>query len=147
MGGVRGGEHLSAGVIGVLGLAVVDDLGGQQADAGVPVLGVVPAEEVPAEGPGLLDRGEAVREVGPVLEGLELGLGERLSFETCGREWVLVTPRSASRKATGLEVIEDPRSACSVNWPAGTACLAMVSAIRRSARSVCSRWATIQPTT
>src|SRR5882757_4287633 len=56
-----------------------------------------------------------------------------LSFETCGREWVLVTPRSASRKATGLEVIDDPRSAWRVNCPGGTACLTMVSAIRRSA--------------
>jgi len=26
-----------------------------------------------------------------------------LSFEVCGREWVLVTPRSARRNATGLE--------------------------------------------
>src|ERR1700709_597898 len=58
-----------------------------------------------------------------------------LSLETGGREWVLVTPRSASRNATGLEVIEDPRSAWRVNWPAGIACLASVSAIRRSANS------------
>src|SRR5207237_6826436 len=72
---VRGGEHLSAGVVGVLGLAVMDDLGGQQADASVAVVGVVPAEEVLAEDPGLLDRGEAVREAGPVLQGLELRLG------------------------------------------------------------------------
>src|SRR6187397_2130585 len=57
-----------------------------------------------------------------------------LSFETWGREWVLVTPRSASRNATGLEVIDDPRSAWRVNCPAGTACLTIVSAIRRSAR-------------
>src|SRR5436190_18369354 len=70
-----------------------------------------------------------------------------LSLETCGREWVLVTPRSASRKATGFEVIDEPRSAWRVNCPAGTACLASVSAIRRSASSACSRWATIQPTT
>src|SRR6188768_1859006 len=53
-----------------------------------------------------------------------------LSLETWGREWVLVTPRSASRKATGCEVIEDPRSAGSVTWPAGIACLATASAIR-----------------
>jgi hypothetical protein len=32
-----------------------------------------------------------------------------LSLETCGREWVLVTPRSASREATDFEVIADPR--------------------------------------
>ena len=119
MSGVGGGEHLGAGVVGVLGLAVVDDLGGQQADARVAVLGVVPAEEVLAEGSGLLDRGEAVREAGAVLQGLELRLGVRVVVRDVGREWVLVTPRSASRKATGLEVIEDPRSAWRVNCPAG----------------------------
>ena len=35
----------------------------------------------------------------------------------CGRECDLVSPRSASRSATGLLVIEVPRSACRVNWP------------------------------
>ena len=32
-----------------------------------------------------------------------------MSFETCGREWVFVTPRSASKRATGFEVIAEPR--------------------------------------
>ncbi len=32
-------------------------------------------------------------------------------MDTCGREWVRVTPRSTSSCATGLEVIDDPRSA------------------------------------
>src|SRR5437016_2237871 len=40
-----------------------------------------------------------------------------LSLETCGRAWVLVTPRSASNRATGSEVIAEPRSAWIVNWP------------------------------
>ena len=39
---------------------------------------VVPAEEVPAESRGVLDAAEALREVGPVLEGLEARLGERV---------------------------------------------------------------------
>jgi hypothetical protein len=39
-----------------------------------------------------------------------------LSLETWGREWVLVTPRSARSRATDLLVIELPRSACSVSW-------------------------------
>src|ERR1700694_5720069 len=34
-----------------------------------------------------------------------------LSFEQCGREWLLVTPRSASSSATGLEAMDVPRSA------------------------------------
>src|SRR5215210_5993452 len=70
-----------------------------------------------------------------------------LSLETCGREWVLVTPRSASRNATGLEVIEDPRSACTVRVPGRICCLAVVSASSRSASAACSAWATVQPTT
>jgi hypothetical protein len=42
-----------------------------------------------------------------------------LSFETYGRLCVLVTPRSASKNATGLELMEVPRSACSVSRPGG----------------------------
>ena len=37
-----------------------------------------------------------------------------LSLLTLGREWDRVTPRSASSAETGLEVIEVPRSACTV---------------------------------
>src|SRR5271165_3898149 len=38
-----------------------------------------------------------------------------LSSDTCGRLCDWVTPRSASRNATGLEVIEEPRSAWMVS--------------------------------
>src|ERR1041385_7958800 len=34
-----------------------------------------------------------------------------LSLEQWGREWLLVTPRSASSSATGLDAIDVPRSA------------------------------------
>ncbi len=37
-----------------------------------------------------------------------------LSFETCGREWVLVTPRSASSNAVDFAFIGAPLSACTV---------------------------------
>jgi hypothetical protein len=40
-----------------------------------------------------------------------------LSLETCGRECDFVTPRSASRNATDFDLMEEPRSACRVNWP------------------------------
>ena len=63
---------------------------------------------------------------------------------TCGREWDWVTPRSASRNATGLEVIEEPRSAWMASCP-GDALLAQVAAISFSARTADSRVATIQP--
>ena len=57
------------------GVAVVDVGCGVQAEAGVAVLVVVPGEKFPAVGPCVLDRGEPVREVRPVLEGLELRFG------------------------------------------------------------------------
>ena len=67
MSRVSRSQHPGAGIIGGLGLAVVDRRRRQQPDPGVPVVGVVPAEERLAEGSGLFDRGEAVREAGPVL--------------------------------------------------------------------------------
>ncbi len=69
-----------------------------------------------------------------------------LSLETCGREWDWVTPRSASSSATGLEVIEEPRSAWMLSWPRVMPCLAQVAAISFSARTADSQVATIQPT-
>ena len=89
-------------------MAAVDHLGGHQGDPRVTVLGVVPGEERAAEGPGVLDGAEAVGKVGLVLEGLELGLGERVVVGDVRPAVGLVTPRSASRKATGLAVIESP---------------------------------------
>jgi len=49
------------------GPAVVEVGGGVVADPGMAVLGVVPAEETPAEGLGVLEAAEAPREAGPVL--------------------------------------------------------------------------------
>ena len=46
-----------------------------------------------------------------------------LSFVTCEREWVLVTPGSASRSATGLDAIDGPRSGCKVGWSGSMGCL------------------------
>ena len=58
-----------------------------------------------------------------------------------------MTPRSASRNATGLEVIEEPRSAWMVSWSRPMPCLAQVWRISTSASGADSRLATIQPTT
>jgi hypothetical protein len=58
-----------------------------------------------------------------------------------------VTPRSASRNATGLEVIEEPRSAWMASCPGLICCLAQVWPIIVSARAADSRGATIQPVT
>src|SRR5487761_1057585 len=79
---------------------------------------------------------------GPVLNcASEYGL----SLLTCGREWDWVTPRSASRKATGFDVIEEPRSAWMVSWPRLMCCFAAVAAMSFSAWAADSRVATIQP--
>src|SRR5207247_6052758 len=67
VGRVGGGEDPAAGVVGGLGLPMVDELWREQADPGVAVLGVVPAEEVPTDSAGLLHRGEALGEAGAVL--------------------------------------------------------------------------------
>jgi hypothetical protein len=70
-----------------------------------------------------------------------------LSFDAWGRLWLRVTPSSAKRAATGLEVIEVPWSAWMVNTWAVMPWAAMVSAMNALASSAVSVWATIQPTT
>jgi len=70
-----------------------------------------------------------------------------LSLDTWGRECVLPMPRSASSSATGLEVIEVPRSAWIVSVPGGTPWPATARAMKASASSADSAGATIQPTT
>jgi hypothetical protein len=56
----------------------VNGLRRHQADAGMPVSGVVPGEEGVAVSPRILDATEAIREFGAVFEGLELRLGIRV---------------------------------------------------------------------
>jgi len=65
---------------------------------------------------------------------------------TRGRLWLLVTPRSASSSATGLEAMLLPRSGWMVSCLAGTFSAAMVVASSCSAKAADSRLATIQPT-
>ena len=140
------GEHGGALVTDGLGGAVVDVGGSVQAQP-VAMFVVIPGEEGLAVPAGGLDGVEATGEVGPVLQGLELGFADGLSSDTCGRLCDWVTPRSASSNATGLAVIEEPRSAWMVNWSRPIACLAQVWRISTSARAADSRVATIQPTT
>ena len=82
--------------------------GGVEGDAGVAVLIVVPAEESHAVRPGGLDGGEPAREIGPVLQGLELCFAERVVVGDVGSGVGLGDTEVASRNATGLEVIELP---------------------------------------
>ena len=76
MCGVRGGENEGSRCDALIGEAVVDIVRGQKADAAVTVLVVVPVEERAAVGAAVLGGSEALGKVGPVLERLELGLGE-----------------------------------------------------------------------
>lgn len=66
--GVGVGEDALALGEQVGGATVVDALRGEQPDAAVTMLGVVPGEEAPAEGASVLDRAEAAGEVGTALE-------------------------------------------------------------------------------
>ena len=146
--GVGGVEDDGALLADELGSPVVDVGGGVEPDAGVAVLVVVPAEEAAAEGAGVVrssrtGRGTSGRYL-RVRNWLSLN---GLSLLTCGRLWLLVTPRSASRNATGLAVIGEPRSAWMVSWSRPMFCLATVSASSASARLAFSAWASIQPGT
>lgn len=63
---------------------MVDVVGREEPETTVAVLVALAAEEVDAVGPAVLDGAEALREVGPVLHGLELGLGERVVVRDVG---------------------------------------------------------------
>ena len=97
---------LTCGMDGI-GLAVMHLVRGHQADAGMVVVLVVPIEEVAAEGSGVLDAAEALRELRLVFQRLEVAFGERVVprlrrgrlLDTYGRLWDRVTPRSASSSA------------------------------------------------
>jgi len=58
------------------GEPMVDIMRREQPEFDVVMLGVVPGEEVAAEGAAVFERAEAAREVGQVLHRLELRLGE-----------------------------------------------------------------------
>ena len=78
MGGVGGCQDPSAVGLQRFGPPVMDGGRGHETKSRVTVPVVVPVEEGPAEAPGMQDGTEVVGEVGPVLKGLELGLGVRV---------------------------------------------------------------------
>ena len=73
--GVGLGEDSGPLLADGVGMPVVDVGGGVHPDAAVAVGVVVPGEEGDEERAGVLDAGEAVGEVGPVFQRLELRLG------------------------------------------------------------------------
>jgi hypothetical protein len=108
------------------------------------MLGVVPREEPLTEGLGVLVGAEPVREVGPVLEGLELGLGGSV---TCGRLCEGTTPRVAKNSATGWEVIDGLRSAWMVSRSGPICCRAQLPTMSVLTSAALSWRASSQPTT
>jgi hypothetical protein len=78
VGGVGGVEDAGTFVRNGVSGAVVDACRGVQAQAGVAMLVVVSAEEALAVQPRGLGGAEAVGEVGPVLQRLELRLAGRV---------------------------------------------------------------------
>ena len=150
----RAGEPLGVGRVGLvehdravgsdLGSgAVVDRRGRVQPERGVTVLVVVGVEERGTERAGVVDRPEPLGERRAVLKRLELGLGVGVVVGDVGREWDRTTPRSTRSCATGLLVIEEPRSAWITQGAAPTP--AMVAAMNASASSADSPGATSHP--
>ena len=83
------------------GSTVVDVMGGEHRDPGMPMLGVVPGEQRTAEGARGRDVVEPTGEAGVVLQGFELRLGEG----------VVVTDMRAAQRTGHPEVGEELRGA------------------------------------
>ena len=113
----------------------------QPPEAAGPMLRVVPVEKRPQPPPRRGEAGEAVREGGQVLEGLELGLGVRVVVGG------VVTPSSVKSAATGWDAIAAPWSACKVRAPRATPCRRRVARLTAAASHAASVGATSQPTT
>ena len=133
------GEDLGPEFADEVGFAVVNVVGSVEADAAVPVVDVVPVEELRAPLTGVGQGLEPVRVVGSVLDRLVLGLAEGLSLEIFGLECDFVTPRSAIRTATDLAVWIAPRSEWIVNSPLLTPCLSTVSTLLPIRRGYAAR--------
>ena len=140
-------QGVLAGLQRLRGPAVVDVGRGEGGDAAVPVLVVVPVEEEPAEGVRVLEGGEAIRELRPVLERLELALGEGVVVGNMGPAVAALTLRSTRNWESSLEVIGEPRSAWTVRSPFAIPCLEKASRRSLWARALSSRSASIHPTT
>jgi hypothetical protein len=86
------------------------------------MLAIVAGEERLAEDADVLDASEAFREVRAVLLRFRLGLGEGIIVAGVRLAVHFGVHRSASSHATGLDVMEEPRSACEVNCHAPICC-------------------------
>ena len=114
----RGGEDVGSALEGAGGEAVVDVVRRAEAERAVIGARCCTSRRRAAVAARVLDAVKRSGKPGRYLSVLKADSEKGLSLETCGREWVLVTPRSASSNATDLLVIELPRSACSVSCSA-----------------------------
>jgi len=102
MSGAGGREHLLASAVLMGRLAGVDGLRGEEADAGVAMLGVVPGEEAATERTSILQTAEASGEVRSILEGLELGFGEGVVVGGMGAAVTLRDPQVNEQPGDGF---------------------------------------------
>ena len=70
-------EDRLAGGVDFIDLPVVDLVGRHQADAEMMVVAVVPGEEMPAEGLGILDAAEPFGKLRLIFQGLEVAFAKR----------------------------------------------------------------------
>ena len=80
--GIRGLQDTCPLDVNAFGTTEMDRRWGVEPNARMAVLVVVPPEETPAESAAIFDGAETVRELGPVLEGFELGLRVRVVVGT-----------------------------------------------------------------
>ncbi len=87
----------------------------EERESAVAMLRVIPSKEDTAKGTRLGELGKCRRKLGLILGGLEERLDVRVIVADVRSRMALGHAQSASRNATGLEVIELPRSACTVS--------------------------------
>ena len=105
MGLISDPQDLFSGLPDIFGKAVVHGFRRQEADTRMPMLFVIPREEVLAVAPGVLDAAEPFRKVRPVLEGFELGLGVRVVIARIGPAMGLGDPHVGQQERHWLQNI------------------------------------------
>ena len=109
---MSGGQHGGPRLKDCPGLASVHDGWCQQTDSRVAVLLVVLAKEPAAEVESVVLTGEAVWEVGPVLQRLELALGEGVVVNDMGSAVGLGSGQVWPAAARRPEIAWLPRGRC-----------------------------------
>src|ERR1035438_1244920 len=77
-------HNIASGLQDFCGEPVMDCFWSKKVDAGMPMLFVVPPEKVLAKSSCILNATKTLREIRPVLEGLELRLGKRVIITCIG---------------------------------------------------------------